>query len=516
MCIIGSGAAGVTIALELEDTPLRVIVLEGGERDPDPASQALYRAAVVGLAHKGINDQRFRVFGGTTTRWAGQALPLFDIDFEQRDWVQRSGWPLSRDELDSYYRRASDVLGVPPFPRHPLHEWPDELLPRVRFDPDLIEMFLSTYSPTPDFGRAYGPRLTEARNVEIILGANAVEIVPDAPVSYIQHVTAQSLSGRKLDVRARFFVLCCGGIESVRVLLASNRHVDPGLGNERDLVGRFFQDHPGLVVGALRGPVHPELGTHFLPQRAGGVRYRTSRFRSADGLQRREELLHCYGEVVFRFGDSVEAANRILTALNRRERPSDLRSALRAIASSPVPAVRAAARHAAGQSRDIRGVQMCLAVGCEQAPNPMSRLYLTDERDELGMRRLALDWQLTEAEVGSIRRFTEVAADELRRLGLGELDLTTFHLPDDPGQLSGVLWDFAHHMGAIRMARTSTDGVVDPSCRVFGLENLYVGSAAVFPTSGFSNPTLTLIALCIRIADTIRQQTSAGAVTRSG
>jgi choline dehydrogenase-like flavoprotein len=505
VCVIGSGAAGLTVALEFEGTPLRVIVLEGGESRLDPASQDLYRAHSAGLDHGGINDARFRVFGGTTTRWAGQVLPLFDIDFERRDWLPRSGWPLTRDELEPYYSRASEVLGVPRLPRDPLLEWPDGLLPRVDFDTHLVEPFVSTYSPHPDFARAFRRLLDTSANVEVILGANVVEVVPDRAVSHVEHVAVQAFSGQKLDVRADYFVLCCGGIESVRILLASSRHCEGGLGNDRDLVGRCFQDHPGLLVGRIRDPDDAGLAARFLPRRVDGVRYRPARFRSADELQRREKLLHCCGEVFFSFADSVEAGGRLFTALRRRERPTDLKADLRAIAMDPAPLLREAARLATGSAADVPPVQY-LAVGCEQAPNPRSRLYLSHDRDHLGMRRLALDWRLTHAEVVSIRRFAEVAADELMRLGVGRVDLDEFALPEDPDELSGVVSDFAHHMGAIRMAESAEEGVVDSQCMVFGIENLYVGSAAVFPTAGFSNPTFTLMALCIRIADAIRQR----------
>ena len=482
-----------------------MIVLEGGESRLDQTSQGLYRAHSAGLHHEGINDARFRVFGGTTTRWAGQVLPLFDIDFEQRDWIPRSGWPLTRDELEPYYRRASEVLGVPHLPRHPLLEWPDALLPPVDFDTHLIEPFVSTYSPHLDFGRAYRRLLDTSANLEVILGANVVEVVPDRAVSHVEHVAVQAFSGQKLDVRADYFVLCGGGIESVRILLASSRHCEGGLGNSRDLLGRCFQDHPGLMVGPIREPHDASQGARFRPQRVNGVRYRPSRFRSADELQRRERLLHCYGEVIFSFADSLEAASRLFTALRRRQPPTDLRTDLRAIAVDPTPVLREAARLATGRASDVPPLQY-LAVGCEQAPNSRSRLYLADDRDQLGMRRVALDWRLTHAEVASIRRFAEVAADELGRLGVGRVDIDEFTLPEDPDELSGVVWDVAHHMGAIRMAESAADGVVDPQCMVFGVDNLYVGSTAVFPTTGFSNPTFTLIALCIRIADTIRQR----------
>src|SRR4051794_9988344 len=129
VCIIGAGAAGLTLAAELDGSPLRTIVLEGGGKRHDKRAQALYRSDVVGLAHGGIHELRFRVFGGTTTRWAGQALPLSDIDFTAREWVPGSGWPFGRDAIEGHYRRASALMQIPAFPRHLERNWPATLPP---------------------------------------------------------------------------------------------------------------------------------------------------------------------------------------------------------------------------------------------------------------------------------------------------------------------------------------------------------------------------------------------------
>jgi choline dehydrogenase-like flavoprotein len=138
VCIIGSGAAGLTLANELKGTGIRVLVLEAGGRRIEARSQELYRADVVGLAHGGVHDLRFRVFGGSTTRWAGQALPLADIDFAQRDWVPASGWPITRDELEPYYERASAVMNIHRFPRSAVDGWPEELPAPPPFDERLL------------------------------------------------------------------------------------------------------------------------------------------------------------------------------------------------------------------------------------------------------------------------------------------------------------------------------------------------------------------------------------------
>jgi choline dehydrogenase-like flavoprotein len=507
VCVLGSGAAGLTLAHELDRTAMRVVVLEGGGRRIEPRSQRLYKAEVVGLEHRGVHDLRYRVFGGTTTRWAGQALPLADIDFETRDWVPDSGWPLTRDQLDPYYARASEVMGIHRFPRHAGDDWPDVLPAPPAFDPRLLMPFYSQFSAEPNFAQSHGAVLAGSEAVDILLGANVTELVPDRARTYVQGARVRSFDGRQLEVQADAFVLCCGGIESPRILLASNRYAEEGLGNEHDLVGRFFQDHPGFAVGPVTGGRSIGASHTFAPRRRGGIKF-VARFGAGEQLQQEERLLNAAGGIVFEGAqsESINAGKLIYRALRASELRPEARGALGAVARDPWPLVRAGVRYMRGRpALDTSGTPV-LGVGCEQVPNPSSRVRLGESRDELGIPRAVLDWRLTESEISTCRRFAEVAAIELERTGVGRVDLEAFALPDDPDELSGHVIDAGHHMGTLRMATDPSRGVVDLDCKVFGLDNLYVGSSAVFPTSGCSNPTFTIIALCLRIADTLKQR----------
>ena len=254
VCIVGSGAAGLTIARELEGSGLRTVVLEGGRATVDERSQGPYRSRVAGLAHGGIHDLRLRAFGGTTTRWAGQALPLFPLDFARRAWVRDSGWPLDFDEVWPYYSRAADVMGIRPFTRDPVAGWPDVLARPPAFDRERVVPFFSQFSARPNFADTIGRRLAGSASVDVVLGANVTELVPDPGATEIHAARARSLDGRALDVEADQFVVCCGGIDSARLLLASERYSDGGLGNGHDLVGRYFQDHPGFPAGPVELP----------------------------------------------------------------------------------------------------------------------------------------------------------------------------------------------------------------------------------------------------------------------
>jgi choline dehydrogenase-like flavoprotein len=503
VCIVGSGAAGITIARDLDGSPLRVLVLEGGGRSVLQKVQELYRADVAGLSNSGVHDLRFRVFGGSTTRWAGQALPLLDADFERREWVPHSGWPLSRDELEPYYRRAAEVLEVRPFPRDPAAEWPAALAPAPAFEPGSLVPYYSQFGPRPDFSLRFGAALERSPNIEVLLDANVVALVPDAAVSHIAGARVRSLAGREIAVSARQFVLCTGGIEVPRILLASEEGCDGGLGNSHDLVGRCFQEHPSVDVGPVTGD-RRTISRWFGPAREAGIRLQRYAVM-APSRQRSERLLQVNAEVVFPQADSINAGKLLFNAVRRPELRDQLLPAARTVARDPLPLLRSGWRYLVQRrpALDTSGTPY-LAVGGEQAPNPESRVRLGDDRDALGMRRAVLDWRLTEQEIRTWRQMAELTAGEFERLGLGFVDVDRFALPDDPGELSGRVVDRGHHMGTARMAEDPREGVVDRDCRVHGLENLWIASSAVFPTGGFSNPTFTIIALCLRLADRLK------------
>jgi choline dehydrogenase-like flavoprotein len=510
VCIVGSGAAGLTVGVELIDSPLRVALLDAGGSSITAAAQDFYQYASVGLAHNRDGNTRFRVFGGSTTRWAGQAYPLLDIDFERRNWVPESGWPLDRTDLDPFYRAACSMLNIPSFD-HEAARMDRSLNFEPGFDPQLLRPLMTRFSPDPDMSRTLGARILLAPNVQVILGANVVELVIDRTATSMRAVRVVTNGRRRLLIEASIFVLCIGGIETARILLASNRILDGGVGNGSGLVGRYFQDHPGLVVGPLRGGDPAHIRRSFRPKLHKGVRFQPL-VRASDELQRSSRLLNIGASVTFKDeqrDNAVRAAKALFLAPRRMDARAEARRTWRAAVYHPVPGLQAAGRHfvLGRPALDAAGVPH-LVIGGEQAPNPDSRLALSVETDALGVPRLSLDWRLTALEIHTYRSFVDIAATEFERAGLGQVDLCGFRIPDDPAELSGRVIDAAHHMGTTRMGRDSTTGVVDSDCRVFGVDNLYIGSSAVFPTSGFSNPTLTIMALCIRLAQTVRARLS--------
>lgn len=508
VCIIGGGAAGLTLAREFLGTSARVILLESGGKNPEVETQRLYGSTLAGTSqpHEGIHNGRERIFGGTTTTWGGQALPLMPIDFEERNWVSHSGWPFADTELIPYWSRAGKVLGLEDvdFGRN-IHS--TFRLARPKFDPKLAEPIYSRWSPHPNFASTYGGQLETAENISIVLHANVTQIVPTLDGQRVESVEFLSLSGRRGSVRATHYVVACGGIETARLLLASNRVQDKGLGNRYDLVGRYFQDHLSVKFADFTpaNRRYAEDSFHaFYRKRTKYYPFLTA----GRSFQEKEKTLNVSAAILFDAApeSGVECAKAILREF-RAGRPHRV----------PLRHWMAAAGNAATISRQAYrflvtrrqfttpGAPLFVGSTVEQEPNPSSRVMIDPERrDALGMPRTKLDWRLTPLTGYTLRTFAKRLRDEFRTVGFGEVRLRPWVVEHDDSWLQEV-HDTSHHIGTARMKSDPTQGVVNADCRVHELKNLYLAGSAVFPTGGHSNPTFTLLLLTLRLADHIKR-----------
>ena len=221
ICIVGAGAAGITIARQFIDCPLRVVVLEGGGIQPDRQSQAIYQGATTGQPYYALDDCRVRYLGGTTNTWGGWCRPLDAIDFTERDWLPHSGWPFSRGALLSYYERAHATCRLAPCD-YDASRWNTEGVSLVSPDaPDLADTLFHV-GPTR-FGHDCRPALERAANVRLLLHASAIEIVMDPSRRRAVALVAGTSTGQRFTVRAGTVILAAGGIENPRLLLASRQ-----------------------------------------------------------------------------------------------------------------------------------------------------------------------------------------------------------------------------------------------------------------------------------------------------
>ncbi len=492
--MVGAGAAGIILTVELLRLGKSVVLLEGGGGEVEEASQEPYGSQIVGLPHQGIHAGRVRAKGGTTTKWGGQILELDEEDFAPRDWVAGSGWPFPKSELTRFYARAMELEGLGRVLRHDDDVWRSIGGTTPVFAE--LEPYFSRWCPEPNFARLHEATLEKHPGLAVWLHANAVELVMED--GRAAGVRCRTLTGVETIFQASEYVFCLGGIESCRFFLQPRE--GRAAWNESGLLGKHFQDHIDVNVGAVAPRSLSRFHEVFDNVHNGAYTYHP-KLRLANKVQRRLHTLNVAATMAF-VSDVDETlaqikgtAKHLLRGRFGELKPSD---AARMIANLPLLARqtwRYAVEHRAYHPPDEK---IMLRVHCEQEPLSGSSISLAESRDALGMLRTRLDWQVSEVELTTIRRFAEVARASLA--GLAEVTVER-ELMDGGTGFARRCEDSNHHMGGMRMSAAAAGGVVDMDLRVHGTKNVFVCSAAVFPTSGFSNPTHTLLALAVRLAE---------------
>jgi choline dehydrogenase-like flavoprotein len=506
LCIVGAGAAGLALAAEFLDSPWRVIVLESGLYEPDAQGDDLNTLENVGLPHDGWREGRIRSLGGTTRAWGGQLVPMRAHELESRPWIPGSGWPVKLEELEPYYRRTERLLGVegPPYDEA---AWPRLGVVPPAFDPAQFRIRFSQWAALGrrNFAVLWRRALQRSVNVTVLLGATTVAVECAAGGNHCEAMKVRSRSGREASVRARSFVIACGGIETARLLLASPGSNGNGVANSSGLVGRFFQDHLSYVAGEVEPASRRALQNLFDPRYVGSTMY-SVKIEPTDAAMRREGWLNAMGHIAFQIPDALGwmEFRRILRSLQagRLELPS--RDEAIALLRGSVELTRLVlTRYLARRRRSPGAGSIRLLVDSEQAPNSDSRVLLDTRVDALGMRRARLDWRVTDLERKTLTGFAMRIATEFTRLGLGTIRLASG--PDfERRDTLGAARDIFHHMGTTRMSDTPREGVTRPDLRCHDIENLFVAGAAVFPAGGIANPTFTALALTLRLADHLK------------
>lgn len=491
IAIIGGGPAGITLTRSFAGRKTRIMIVEAGGREFDADVQSLYEGENAGIEYP-LALNRMRFFGGSSNHWGGYCRPLDPIDFEKRDWVPYSGWPFAIDELEPYYEPASEIVEVAPGKYADKQYWqeqtgetlPDPLTGRMR-------VRYVHFSPPTRFGTRYGEDLEKAGNVQVMLNANVSNIDSTDDARAVTKFDIKTLNGLEHSVRARIYVVATGGLENARMLLLSNKRMQAGLGNQNDLVGRFFMEHPHLtgfgeiVVADLKRL--PELYRDRLI--IEGRPCKAAFNPSAEFLRERRLL-----NATFMGGIAGHYQADTKSNWDRTPRHIEmLQTAKYFLTDNGGPAD--------PEKPDEIGHWMGLGCACEQEPNPDSRVMLsTDQKDPLGLPRIKLDWRLTEQDRRSVVEHMRSLAMEMGAWGIGRMLIGV----EDDGKWPELVAGGSHHMGTTRMHDDPKQGVVDRNCKVHGIDNLYVAGSSVFPTSGAANPTLSLVALALRLGDHLR------------
>jgi len=501
LCIVGAGAAGITLALEFAGLNAKVAVIESGGFQPEEETQSLYQGTVTGFPYRTLDDQRMRYFGGSTNHWAGNCRPLDAADFTERPWLPYSGWPFTRGDLIRYYERAQPVCGLQAYD-YDIESWTDSgKLRTIDFDSEKLITGIKHKSAPLRFGTAYRDELNRAANLTIYHHGNVVDIDSNDRATHVSGLQCRCLTGTTFRVEARTYVVAAGGIENARLLLSSDRIQRDGLGNGNDLVGRFFMEHPHGRTGNV------VLSDRFLPFDL----YRGEIIRGASVkavVTFSPQLLAAEGlsNVYFNFGvrttrsDGERSASEILKYAREWELPENLGTHIGNVIADLDDVVEAV-YHRLTDDADPVG-ELGLHCRVEPIPDPDSRVALTNRRDRLDMRQVALNWEPGDLALKSLNRVVEVLATEVGRIGLGRMSIRR---PGENGWPAGFAVS-GHHIGTTRMHQRPELGVVNSDCRVHDIDNLFMAGSSVFPTAGCNNPTLTIVALALKLADHLKSR----------
>ncbi|MEQ8717548.1 MAG: GMC family oxidoreductase [Acidimicrobiales bacterium] len=518
VCIVGCGPAGGTVALELADRGLEVVALEAGPDGMPPMPSDGETAEVTGVPYP-VEASRLEHLGGSAPMWhvwnPGDGGPLVRLGplraehFEERPWLPNTGWPFGRDHLEGWFARTADVLGI----AEPDFGVPAALDAVAR---DLVDGFVPgtlRFGPRSAIVEVQRRRL-EACPARVVVNAPLIRLCPGPGEASIATAVVRTPAGEEVHVAARAFVLAAGGIDNARALLLLAGPDDRGPGNRHGLVGRFFTEHPHRRTAVIRtrssllDPVEQtrhattdgELWFFTDPDEAR----RRGTGSLGIGVNAAGPLIFARGRWLDRPAEGDGAFGELWRHSLRHDRSPSPADLVRAGVRDPVPAASHLARRA------VAAVDACrlakrrrseerfysLHVMAEHRSLPDNRVTLSPRKASDGLPLARLHFTLDDGTLADIRANHEAFVDSLRRRLDGELVSRSA----DYRSPAGFSWGY-HHMGTTRMHPDPARGVVDADCRVHDLDNLYVAGSSVFPTSGVTNPTFTLVALALRLAD---------------
>ncbi len=531
VCIVGAGAAGITLARELQQQDLKIVLIESGDMQFDTAIDRLNQGEVEDeVRHGSLQLNRRRQLGGTTAVWGGRCVPFDESDFVARSYVPHSGWCFRKSELVPYYQRAHDHCEIGSYTPTPIDLLPftsrnRAMIPGLWTD-EISTNELYLFSPPTHFGQRYLSELRQSTQISLFLNTNCLQLMTTADGGTIERLEVASLRQNKFSICAKRFVLAAGGLEVTRLLLLSRQTHINGIGNQRDLVGRFYMSHlnyrfdvqftPGLPIvwdyEKTRESIYCQRAIALSDQQqqqhklsnhrvfierpnVANLNHKNGVFsatyltkvllkRQVRDLQG-QEYERVYGKANH-FSHILAHGQNILLGLPNVLPFSYKFLSKRLLSDRKLPSALA----------HNRANFYTLRMDSEQVPNPHSRVTLSSQQDCFGLNQLQVDWRTTEQDVQSIEHSIQLIGDAFHRCGVGKIVSLSDILLEPQG---------GHYLGTTRMSSSPSSGVVDENCRVYGVSNLFIASSSVFPTASYANPTLTIVALTIRLADHLKQ-----------
>lgn len=536
LAIVGSGPAGIVLALELAKAGFEVVLIESGRLNFSEAIQDLGRASYCDpQRHAPMSECTCRQLGGTSIIWGGRCLPYDRVDFDRRGYIPHSDWPIVYEEIADYFQRACDYFfcGKSAFEVEQIPQIEQKSIVPGLPDAEVLTSTLERWSLPTNFGKEYFNELKQSHRIKLVYGLTCTEITTNETGNRVELLSAQTLGGKTIEVKCQKYVLAGGGLNTTRLLLASDRRHPGGIGNHSGLLGRFYMGHLSGDIAVAHFTTPPQATVFGFDRDADNI-YLRRRFSFTREFLHEQQLSNTVAWLGSpKFGDPAHQ-NGILSAaylaLNMPILKNYLTSKAMRTAAIGTEDRRIERAHLRNVFKDFQqtisflprfGYERYIAkrkipalfvysaaneyplhYHSEQIPNLNSTVSLSDERDELGMLRLKIDLQFAPQDIDSVVRAHHHWDRHLRKHNCGYLE----YLTDDP---AASVWEQAgdgfHQIGTTRMSAEPSTGVVGTNSQVHGVDNLFVASSSVFVTSGQANSTLTIVAFALRLADHLQK-----------
>jgi hypothetical protein len=505
LCIVGSGPAGITLATEMAKSGLHIVVIESGQTAVNNNIQALNNIQSTGKTFRPNFINRLRMLGGTSNLWPGRCMPLEPIDFSSRSWITHSGWPISYEEYAQYLPKAAKILGI----ADSQADAKNLAMPSVAIPIDLntFSIKLAVWAKSPlRFAKKLNKRWASLSNISLVTGFTACAYSFNQNASRLEQIHCRSLSNKTLSISATRFVLCSGGIENARILLIAKQQ-NPHATFDTDNVGRFFMDHPRAVKGSIRLNKGVNWGEFLGHPVAGGIKQMGIGLSAQ--VQQQQQLLNSY--ICLEPRANVVVAKSYDTAVQTVKQLMSKGSTSKRLYFTSFDSIAGMAYQLTPKEilpnwlyciycwlrsfikehkRDLVIINQC-----EQLPNPDSRITLSDKKDTFGNPIASIHWQMSDAEIKSIQAIHQALGSWLKQQGIGELKTSVTDIQESDFD------EASHHIGTTRMSNEPETGVVDSNLKLHGISNLYVCGSSVFATSGSGNPTWSIVAFALRLAN---------------
>lgn len=504
ICIVGGGVAGIVLACELIESGKKVALVESGGENFNKLAQDLNIATKFPNHFPDPHYSRLRFLGGSSNHWENNTSPYSPIDFEVREGIAYSGWPISFDEVNQYYPKAGDYCGVGS-DGYNLEYWSTKLglKPVTAGESELESRIAKAALPPTRFFYKHGHKLVNSKNIDVITFATLTDITYSPVSKNIESAIFSNHNGKTFSVVADKFVMSLGGIENARMLLHFNNKFEQMLGNQYDQVGRYFMEHPTPRAAQLfvNEPSLYNLYSSNVVDNVGVVSF----LSLSDKLVESENTINLRMPLIpqsnYTLSDGISSFHVLSNAMSDGDWPDFAGKHMLNIVSDWDMVIEAIARKQFDKklfesASEIGGFQIPMMM--EQTPNPDNRIRLSNDKDRYNIPKIAIDYRISDADKDRVWRSLGLVAKEVGMLGIGRLKT----LQERSSRIwSDQLGYSNHHMGTTKMSKTPGHGVVDQNLKVFGTNNLFIGGSSTFPTGSHVPPTLTIAALSIRLAE---------------